>query len=121
MKFPMLKNQQPQETFEAGQVIFAKGQQGDSAYIVAEGVVEIRDGDTVIDLVNEGEVFGEMALIDKGPRSAAAVAGTGCRVVRIDEKRFLFLVQQTPFFALQMMQLLVERVRKQMSRAEQPS
>jgi CRP-like cAMP-binding protein len=114
MKFGMLKNQQPQESYAAGQMIFAKGQAADAAYVVAEGSVEIRDGERLIDTLTEGDMFGEMALIDKAGRSAAAVAKTDCKLVRIDEKRFLFLVQQTPYFAIQMMQLLVERVRKRM-------
>ncbi len=116
MKFAMLKNQQPQERYAAGQMIFAKGQVADVAYVIAEGVVEIRDGERVIDTLADGEMFGEMALIDRGVRSAAAVAKTDCKVVRIDEKRLLFLIQQTPFFAIQMMQLLVERMRRQMER-----
>ncbi len=114
MKFGMLKNQQPQEHYAAGQTIFAKGQPADAAYVIAEGVVEIVDGDRVVDALTEGDLFGEMALIDKGGRSAAAMAKTEVRLVRIDEKRFLFLIQQTPYFALQLMQLLVQRVRRQM-------
>lgn len=53
-----------------------------------------------------------MALIDRNTRSATAVAKTACKLVPIDEKRFKFLVQQTPNFALQLMRIIAERLRR---------
>ena len=58
-----------------------------------------------------GGVFGETALTDRQPRSAAAVAKTDCRVAAITDKRFTVLVSQNPHFALDMLRLLTERVR----------
>jgi CRP-like cAMP-binding protein len=52
-----------------------------------------------------------MALVDGGPRSAPARAVTQSVVIPIDERRFLFLVQQTPFFALRVMRLMSTRLR----------
>jgi CRP-like cAMP-binding protein len=51
-------------------------------------------------------------LLDSVPRSASAVAKTACRLVEINEKRFKFLVQQTPNFALQMMRVIADRLRR---------
>jgi CRP-like cAMP-binding protein len=56
-------------------------------------------------------VFGEMVLIDSNPR-AAAVASTACKLVPVSQKRFLFMVQQTPHFSLQIMKVIAERLRK---------
>ncbi len=53
----------------------------------------------------------ELALIDKSPRSATAVAKTDCSLIPITEKQFLFLVQETPFFALTVMATLARRIR----------
>ncbi len=53
-----------------------------------------------------------MALIDKGVRSTTARVKEDCTLVTVDERRFAFLCQQTPFFALQMMRLPVTRIRK---------
>ena len=53
-----------------------------------------------------------MALIDHAPRVATVVARTPCRLLAIPEKRFLFMVQQTPFFSLQIMRVMAERLRK---------
>jgi CRP/FNR family cyclic AMP-dependent transcriptional regulator len=56
-------------------------------------------------------MFGEMALVDSAPRSADAVAVTDVTLVPISEKQFLFLVSQTPFFALKVMRVLARRLR----------
>jgi CRP-like cAMP-binding protein len=96
----------------AGDVIFALGDAAHSMYVVAEGEVEIRIGDAVLDHLGPGGVFGEMALVAGEKRSANARAATDCRIVEISEKRFLFLVQQTPFFALEVMRVLAARLRR---------
>jgi CRP-like cAMP-binding protein len=53
-----------------------------------------------------------MALIDGAPRAAAARAKTGCEVAPIAEKNFLFLVHETPYFAIAVMRSLAERLRR---------
>jgi CRP-like cAMP-binding protein len=52
-----------------------------------------------------------MALIDHHVRSADAVAQSNCKVVMVDQKRFQFLISETPFFALQVMSIMAERLR----------
>jgi CRP-like cAMP-binding protein len=81
-------------------------------YAVVEGAVEIEIGGTVVERVAQGGVFGEMALIDKLPRSANARAAEDCSLAVINEKRFVRLVGQTPHFALQLMQVITERLRR---------
>lgn len=99
--------------YAPGAVIFSEGEPGDLMYAVVEGQVEIRCGDRLIERTDAGGVIGELALIDRAPRSATAVAATPCLLVPIDEKQFQFMVQQTPFFALQVMRVLAERLRRQ--------
>lgn len=110
--FDILRNEPDVRSFAAGDVIFAEGQAGDSMYAVIDGEVEIRKRDKVIDTISPGDVFGEMALIDQEPRSASAIARSDCRVVAVGQKRFTLLVQQTPYFALQIMHVLADRLRK---------
>jgi CRP-like cAMP-binding protein len=100
------------KTFRASEVIFEEGQIGDAMYVVQEGQVEIRRGGQVLDRHGPGGVFGEMAIIERAPRSASAVAATDCKVVPIDERRFLYLIQHTPFFAIQIMRVMSERLRR---------
>lgn len=98
--------------FEAGQTVFAQGQPGDVMYAVIEGQVEIVKDGKVLESIGPGGIFGEMALIDPEPRSAAAIARTDCRLTTINARRFLQLVQQTPYFSLDVMRLLVLRLRR---------
>ena len=79
------------ETFQDGQVIFKEGDNGDWIYVVDEGEVvlsKIVDGrKVVIESLKEGDIFGEMAYIDKTPRSATATA-KGKAVVGILDREF---------------------------------
>src|SRR5262245_56438443 len=86
--------------FPSGTTIFEEGAPGHEMFVVLEGEVEVRVGSTPIFVVQPGDIVGEMALIDKQPRSATAIAKTNCRLAAVDERRFLFMVQETPFFAL---------------------
>jgi CRP/FNR family transcriptional regulator, cyclic AMP receptor protein len=97
--------------FEAGQVLFNKGDQGHEIYVVRSGELQIIDGNRVFETVGPGGIVGEMALVDGGPRSATVRASMASEVVPLDEKRFLFMVQQTPHFALRVMKVMSARLR----------
>lgn len=98
--------------FAAGDTIFREGDPGDLMYAVIDGEVDIVVGGRVVDTTEPGGLLGEMAVIDAQPRSATAVARTACKLVPINQRRFLFLVQQTPFFAVQVMQIMAARHRR---------
>jgi CRP/FNR family transcriptional regulator, cyclic AMP receptor protein len=100
------------ETYAEGKVVFKEGDPASYMYVVQEGSIEIvRDG-KVYETVEAGGIFGEMALIDNSPRSATAVAKTAAKIVPVNEKSFTVLVQQTPYFALQVMQIMAFRIRR---------
>ncbi|HEX4332808.1 MAG TPA: cyclic nucleotide-binding domain-containing protein [Usitatibacter sp.] len=103
---------------EPGETIFQAYDMGSEMYVVIEGQVELRIGDKTIETLGPGEPFGEMALIDQAPRTATAIARTACKLAVIPEKRFLFMVAQTPHFALQIMKVMADRLRKMNARAE---
>ena len=65
----------------------------------------------VVDTLGPGEMFGEMALIDGSPRSAEARTKGACELQPIDERAFLSLVRETPYFALDVMRTLALRLR----------
>lgn len=102
--------------YEAGETIFQAYEMGAEMYIVLEGEVELKIGPNVVETLGPGEPFGEMALIDQAPRVATATAKTRCALAVIPEKRFLFLVQTTPQFALQIMKVMADRLRKMNAR-----
>jgi len=99
-------------SFRAGQRIFREGDAGDVMYVVRDGEVELRVKGQLVEALGPGGVLGEMALIEHAPRSATATAKTDCTLVPISEKRFTFMVQHTPHFALQIMKIMAERLRR---------
>ena len=101
----------PVRSFKAGEIIFRQGDPAEELYIVKSGKVEIRLGNRLLDTLPELSIFGEMALIDSEPRSATAIALTDAELVPVSEKQFLFLVSQTPYFALKVMRVLAQRLR----------
>ena len=111
LTFNVFNNEPDVRPFSAGQVIFEEGQPGDLMFAVLEGEVEINRQNRVLESISAGGVFGEMGLIDHKPRSASAIGKTDGRVAAITARRFQVLVSQNPHFALQMLQLLAERVR----------
>ena len=107
----IFQNQESQG-FIAGETIFRRGDPRTFMFVVNEGEVEIKIGEKVIEVVEAGGIFGEMAMIDGEPRTATAVARTECKLVPIDQRRFQFLVQQTPYFAIEVMRVLAGRLRR---------
>jgi CRP-like cAMP-binding protein len=107
-----LYNEPTQQVFAAGDVIFKEGDAGDVMYCVLAGEVEIAIGERVVELVEAGSILGELALIDRCTRSATATAKTDCTLAVISQRRFTALIQQTPFFAIQVMSVLADRLRR---------
>jgi CRP-like cAMP-binding protein len=103
----------PPRYFAKGATIFREGEQGDEFFVVVRGQVEIKSGNRWFETVGQNGIFGEMALIDDGPRSATVVALTDVTVMPIQEQQFLFMVKHTPFFALRVMRVLANRLRRQ--------
>ncbi|MCI0711570.1 MAG: cyclic nucleotide-binding domain-containing protein [Chloroflexi bacterium] len=108
--FSMLRNEEMTESYAAGQIIFKKGDCGDCMYVVVEGAVDVIIDGRFIQTLGEGEIFGERALIDRTPRSAHVLARSDCKVARIDRSRFNFLLTNTPFFAVQLMNVMAKRL-----------
>ncbi len=102
----------PLQSFAADEKIFVQEDDGDCMYVVRSGSVGITAGGAVLETVGPNGIFGEMALIDSGPRSASAVAREPTEVAVIDEKAFLYLVQKNPAFALDLMRRLAKRLRR---------
>lgn len=111
--FEFLRHEPVIQEYRKGQTVFKEGDPGaDCMFAVIEGVIEIQLGSQTVERVQPVHVFGEMGLIDQRPRSATAIAAVDSRVAVIDKKRFLRLVELTPNFALSMMQVISERLRR---------
>ncbi|AXS80172.1 Crp/Fnr family transcriptional regulator [Dechloromonas sp. HYN0024] len=98
-------------TIQAGQPLFREGDLGNQMYVLETGNAEVFVQNQRVETLGHGSIVGEMGLVSPGPHSASVIAKTDCEFVAIDEKRFQFLVQQTPYFAIQVMRLMAERLR----------
>ena len=99
-------------SFKAGENIFEEGQPGDAMYVVVTGMVRIKVGGKVTTTISDGGIFGEMAILENIERSATAVAFSDCQIAKLDQRRFLFMVQETPMFALEVMKVMANRLRE---------
>jgi CRP-like cAMP-binding protein len=95
----------------ARETIILESSVANEMFFVRKGRVEIRVKDMPVEEVGPGGIFGEMALIDQSPRSASVVAIEDTEIVPISERLFIILVRDAPYFALDVMRLLVERIR----------
>ncbi|MBD5604612.1 MAG: cyclic nucleotide-binding domain-containing protein [Candidatus Eremiobacteraeota bacterium] len=108
----MLRNDPSAVGIAAGDTIFSDGEEGDNAYVVTSGEIERAVHGRPVETVVPGGIFGEMALIDKKTRSATATAKSDAKIVPIDQRRFLYLIANTPFFAVEVMHVMAERIRR---------
>jgi CRP-like cAMP-binding protein len=80
-------------------------------YVVQDGTVAISIKGKVVEKVGPGGVFGEMALVDKSPRTATATAESDCSLLTINRTDFLALVKARPDFAMSILRALADRLR----------
>jgi len=101
-------------SFEPGELIFRAGETGDSMYGLLQGTVELTwNGNTGQELIQEGDVFGAGALVTQEHRRYGdATAITPCRVLEMNREKFLFAVQESPMFAIELLASIDQRLRQ---------
>jgi len=102
---------------EAGETLFKTGEPGESLYIVRDGEVELFIRDTagqkiLLAIAGNGEVFGELALLDRGPRTATAMALTDTELLELDREDLLLLFHKSPTAALRLLAAMSQMTRK---------
>lgn len=102
--------------FQAGEMLFQKGDPGDRLYVVLAGRITIgataEDGkEAVFNVLGPGAVFGEIALLDGRERTADATAGAESHLLVIERARFLPFLERNPEVAARFIAVLCERVR----------
>jgi CRP-like cAMP-binding protein len=112
----LLQRSGESEDYPAGTTVFTQGDPADCMYVVASGNVTLTIDGRVVETVGPGGLFGEMAVIEREPRSGTAVADTDTTVIGIDKRRFWFLVQETPYFAEIVMKVMASRLRRETDR-----
>ncbi len=104
------------KVFTDGEVIFKEGEIGDKMFIIQKGKVKIvkrmKDVEKTLAILQEGDFFGEMAVIDKAPRSATAIALESAKLVALDEKVFELHMQTNPLIVKKILKKMSSRLRE---------
>ncbi len=95
-----------------GTVIIREGNTGGEFFIIVEGEIAIRRGSRRLGTLGPGDFFGEIALIDKGPRSATAIAETACRLMVLASREFHSMLNAEPKVERKILRTLAARVRE---------
>src|SRR5579859_6564057 len=102
--------------FKAGDKIITEGESGETAFLILSGSVDVSVGDganeRILATLNAGDVFGEMSLIEPGPRSATVTARVDTSCATTSYKEFADSIQEDPTKAIQFMRTLVNRLRE---------
>lgn len=107
----------------AREVVVTQGEPADALFAIVKGTLKVAssgpDGrDTVLGIMAEGEVFGEVALLDGGLRSATCTAIAPCELLVIERAQFLELLELSPGIAARLLQVLAARLRRLSQRSE---
>ncbi|MDX1459530.1 MAG: cyclic nucleotide-binding domain-containing protein [Xanthomonadales bacterium] len=96
----------------AGETLFREGEAGEVMYVITDGVLRLTINDEFLDTELMGGVVGEMAIIENSPRSATAVAIEDSRLIPLGMAEFTALVSRQPGFAIHIMRIQSQRLRK---------
>lgn len=105
------------EHYPAGKLIFAKGSPGRSMMAVLQGSVRIaataaNGREVVLAILDAGEIFGEMALLDGGERTADAIAMSDCDLLVLDQRDFIPFLKRRSELCIELLKVLSERLRR---------
>ena len=97
---------------DAGRTLVEQGATGHEAFIIVEGEAEVRRNDRRVATLGPGQQFGELAIIDGGPRTASVIAETDLRVLVLGQREFSALLDEVPGLAHKVLVQLAHRVRE---------
>ena len=107
----MFANEPSKIALSADDCLFRVGDKPNFIYILLSGRARILDRTRKVEVIDPGQIVGEMSLIESSPHLVSVQAQTDCVFARIDEKRFHYLTNETPGFALSVMRAMAERLR----------
>jgi len=118
---PYVKNvQQPEKpgemtrTFLKDQIVFCEGEPGDELFVIQKGSVKIikvtEDNEILLAVLKQGDIFGEMALLESKPRAAGAVAYENCQLMAVNRENFQVMIKTQPQLIARLTTLLAERI-----------
>jgi CRP/FNR family transcriptional regulator, cyclic AMP receptor protein len=97
--------------FAAGETVVTEGTSGGYLFVIAEGEARVRRGNRNIASLGEGDVFGEISLLDPGQTTASVIAQTELRCIELARKAFVSLLEQNPEISIKLLSILAGRLR----------
>jgi CRP/FNR family transcriptional regulator, cyclic AMP receptor protein len=109
-------------TFNKNEIIFCEYEPGNNFYFLLEGKVKITkilaDREKILDILNPGEIFGEMAIIEEAPRSATIVAVDNVKALEFNKANFEVLMKSKPELAVKLLKIFANRIYDQKRRLQ---
>lgn len=103
-------------TYRAGERLFEKGEEGDAAYVIISGEVDVLvptpSGEISVAVLGAKQIFGEMAVLCDQPRTTAIAAKSDLQVLRLDRKTIFEMLREFPDIALEFIKVLAERLER---------
>jgi CRP-like cAMP-binding protein len=93
------------------EAFFAENEKSNNLYLLLKGEVRLFRRKRVLDIIRDGEIFGEMAAITGKPRTAWAIAITPCEALQLSPEKFRKALRETPQFAVMLMGIMINRIR----------
>ncbi len=110
-----MKDSELGKAFSDGDVIFREGDKGETMYVIQSGNVKItkdtKSGEVTLATLTCGDIFGEMSLFDRMPRSATAVASGNATILSIDKKKLFTTISRDPTMVFKVLETMSHRIR----------
>ena len=100
-----------------GKVLVEEGKPGHEFFLIEDGTAEVRRNNRKVATLGRGQFFGELSLLDRGPRSATVIADTDMTLVVLGQREFLGVIDEVPAMAHKLLAALAGRLREADSRA----
>lgn len=100
-----------------GKKLVDQGRPGHEFYLLLEGTAVVRRNNRKVAELGPGDYFGELALLDRGPRSASVVANTDVRVLMLSQRAFVGVLDSIPGMAYKLLTVMAHRLREADTRA----
>lgn len=99
-------------TIEAGKTLVDQGRTGHEFFLILEGSAVVRRNNRKVAELGAGQYFGELALLDRGPRSASVIANTDLRVLVLGQREFIGVLDSIPGMAHKLLTVMAQRLRE---------
>lgn len=102
---------------EAGRTLVEQGRTGHEFFLIIEGSAAVRRNNRKVTDLGPGQYFGELAILDRGPRSASVVANTDMKVLVLGQREFVGVLDSIPGMAYKLLTVMAQRLREADTRA----